>query len=1628
MSEQDAHSLTPSISEDWASAGEETDNDEQDNLSAHNEGSGTAENSDAGSDNEEEDDEEDDGEEGSGSEQDFYDDESEESSDYSDEEDSDGSYSSSSYTDESSASRRIDNAISGNSFGRNIVRTVGLRPSDLNISEPGALKVKRHGLGSLVSADQHSYFMVVNEVQVSGQTTEVAQPNWNAISAKRRIALLKFIIGLNEAHLRQSAKKISALKPDQKLWQGPYGFLVLMVAIKAAIPGLLPEISMITRDIKMNFRSKNVLDNDRSLLHYAVLTGNREIVSELVRMIKTQNLSDVEGLPLPILPDASGLSPMEIACYGHQWHMVKELCQMLIDEERKCPETTERKVIVFDNMIQSSMFRKVALQTTEERNVDDAMLRLLISHAPHFETSDLQKAILSQRRVCIQHIAARLWLKNEDINRKLASHTVMSVFCAQRRRPDSSSPSDWDKSPLAKLSMVRSLADAENVSPVHAMLQRAVTIIDACRKDEHSYQRLIDVDCNFSKLPALKITGLFGSERWVTDLNIFLRCAELSKQAEDDPIQNCKSCIDTVQQTAAEIQTLVGQVTEHIEKDMQHDLRRTPKDRKEEDMVKDLLFGLQGLHLSVQQMQSSMGVSNRHLREAEEKFEKLRREVESLMESMVQDFKNLDLRTEGKDCYTKKLIRNFELHVQTLTGDSADVFTKHLLLTLAQHSLDARDAEEMKRHLNRMLHVPPEFWEMITLTTKYESQAYLFLKSMVQRIDQRQKSLQRMQKKAKTSKEDIHDRRNHSEAALRRLQKQMVHNRKVNKGAIKEAAEWSPLSTYYIVRAMRQWHTDDFDDAVVPIKDASAWWHSHLSLDILLSELHLPAMALSDYEEIDVTGNLEGKDSESGLAVYRHASGRECILQFQHIEDTESRRRIETELAILTSLHRRAHRKGKPSDALHKAFNGIMPLLGFFPASPYSWCLEFPIYRAGTLHDYLNKLQEGQKTGMNDVQVMSVRNILRQVLDAIQYLHENGIVHGFIDAKNIQMQQTQPPQVVMANFGAGSIGSFRGNPYPEQTARAPERIGHDNHKLLNDISSATDMFDFGLLALRAICGMTQDLYVIPETQEVHYEAVVKAATDTSELRPWQAFFGALLQDLLQYQPDHRISASLALRHIFFAYDNNLLFQLDSVRMNSRESKLVEIGRALKVRIRRNRYESNNYIRIDTDILLQSVTQQIGGLVKSKAGRCLSVKYKKQLGIDQGGLTRDLFSRVFTECHKRHAMPLDKIKEVYEKSQKRLSIGSLGQRTSVQAPADEVFDATDPTLLGIASMETWSRSTGRVRVRGKNRQQPLRDQESIVLFELGDGGKLLPIPKSLLTIPLDEALSYYQCIGRCLALVILERVCIPNIFPSSLWKYLMTGSVEAYSFVDLADFCPATARGSLSLIADLSSMRKSADAYLDFEGLIPASVEEYEELALSVPKILPQADTPVDSTNMHEFVSRKIQFILARERLYALDAMASAFREWIEAQSSFPDLLLSLSSLHAAELQELCCGVAKVTPKECLKAITHKGGGIHLPEGEQQIRLFEQVVHEWGENKEELLNGFIQFATGMWTLPSAGHAFKITVYHKTSMSNNSLPEAHTCGTSVELPYYPDYETMEAKMRMAIEETAGRFDIY
>ena len=248
----------------------------------------------------------------------------------------------------------------------------------------------------------------------------------------------------------------------------------------------------------------------------------------------------------------------------------------------------------------------------------------------------------------------------------------------------------------------------------------------------------------------------------------------------------------------------------------------------------------------------------------------------------------------------------------------------------------------------------------------------------------------------------------------------------------------------------------------------------------------------------------------------RTAFGRRVAIKVilgNYASDRDMRRRFAREAQIIAKLHH-PH---------------ILPLIEFGDERGILY-LVMPFIEGGTLTSYLRR----SLPDLNEVAA-----IYLQLLDAVEYAHEEGLIHRDIKSSNVllDLRRSGPPYVYLADFGLVRTSRQAeleqvGRPIPlEQVPGTPHYMAPEQTRGI--VTTSTDIYALGVLLYQMLIGELP--YNDPDEVKVikmHLYAPIPSPSDHDASIPFK--LDEVVQTAMAKRPEARYSSVAELREAFLA--------------------------------------------------------------------------------------------------------------------------------------------------------------------------------------------------------------------------------------------------------------------------------------------------------------------------------------------------------------------------------------------------------------------------------------------------------------------------------------------------------------
>lgn len=266
----------------------------------------------------------------------------------------------------------------------------------------------------------------------------------------------------------------------------------------------------------------------------------------------------------------------------------------------------------------------------------------------------------------------------------------------------------------------------------------------------------------------------------------------------------------------------------------------------------------------------------------------------------------------------------------------------------------------------------------------------------------------------------------------------------------------------------------------------------------------------------------------------------------------------------------------------------------------------------------------------------------------------------------------------------------------------------------------------------------------------------------------------------------------------------------------------------------------------------------------------------------------------------------------------------------------------------------------------------------------------------------EHLNYFKFVGRVVGLAVFHRRFLDAFFVGAMYKLMLHKKIILQDLESVDS----------EMYKSLCWMLENDITDILYETF---SVEEdrYGE-KVTIDLIANGNELDVDNENKAKFVELKTEWIISKPVEQQFRSFMEGFNELI------PQELVQV--FDERELELLIGGLAEIDVEDWKKNTDYRG----YQESDQVIQWFWQAITEWDSEQRARL---LQFTTGTSRIPVNGFKDlqgsdgprRFTI--EKAGESDQLPKSHTCFNRVDLPPYKDYESLQKKLTIAVENTIG-----
>lgn len=266
----------------------------------------------------------------------------------------------------------------------------------------------------------------------------------------------------------------------------------------------------------------------------------------------------------------------------------------------------------------------------------------------------------------------------------------------------------------------------------------------------------------------------------------------------------------------------------------------------------------------------------------------------------------------------------------------------------------------------------------------------------------------------------------------------------------------------------------------------------------------------------------------------------------------------------------------------------------------------------------------------------------------------------------------------------------------------------------------------------------------------------------------------------------------------------------------------------------------------------------------------------------------------------------------------------------------------------------------------------------------------------------EHLNYFKFVGRIVGLAVFHRRFLDAFFVGAMYKLMLHKKIILQDMESVDS----------EMYKSLCWMLENDITDILYETF---SVEEDRYGEKVVIDLLPNGhEQDVTNENKDKFVELKTEWIISKPVEQQFKSFMEGFNELI------PQELVQV--FDERELELLIGGLAEIDVEDWKKHTDYRG----YQESDQVIQWFWQAISQWDSEQRARL---LQFTTGTSRIPVNGFKDlqgsdgprRFTI--EKAGESDQLPKSHTCFNRVDLPPYKDFDSLQKKMTIAIENTIG-----
>jgi hypothetical protein len=382
------------------------------------------------------------------------------------------------------------------------------------------------------------------------------------------------------------------------------------------------------------------------------------------------------------------------------------------------------------------------------------------------------------------------------------------------------------------------------------------------------------------------------------------------------------------------------------------------------------------------------------------------------------------------------------------------------------------------------------------------------------------------------------------------------------------------------------------------------------------------------------------------VAVHR---GAKCVLKELSMGDEMTRQRIEREVAIRGMFQEPVHPNIAPLEAI------------FYEQELGKMYIHYRLVEVGNLADWLSA---------GKPQPWDIQSVFQQLAGTLVYLHSHQIVHRCLSLDNILIgiqgdAQGELPRPYVTDFGDSIVvprevlsGMMRSR--RRDGGGETKHSSSSNTSMYNNSSSSSSSQQSNITNNTTTTTTNQNSFVgDPEYRAPELNQGIQA---TSACDMWalgimlyKATFGlysepvalggasvpipphrnarlrALIKALLHVDPAQRLDAIGAMVHPYFTISHAA--EMHSSGNVIRPAEKLDLFKKYLNTI--DRSEAIQFIRVRRETVVRDVLREFSRFGRGNLEKRLIVMYEGESGVDAGGLTKDMFTRFFSQLFAEH---------------------------------------------------------------------------------------------------------------------------------------------------------------------------------------------------------------------------------------------------------------------------------------------------------------------------------------------------------------------------------------------------------